>query len=278
MNLFDKTIDSVLQNNKQYTALRPVIEKEILHYDILRELNNIGLLQKLTFIGGTCLRSCYGSQRLSEDLDFSSDFNFNKEELSLLPDLLKKSFLKKYGFKTEISEPKEENTNTNTWKIKILTRPEQKNLPAQRINLDIVLLPSYKKQIMMLKNYYGLTENINGLILQVENLEEILVDKVIALANRPNRVKNRDLWDIFWLSRQNINLDKDLLLKKLTDRNITFEDFSAKYFKRLEEIKTEQKAFLFEMKRFLPSSAFDDVFTSALWWQQLESLLKSLVI
>ncbi len=277
MNLFDKTIDSVLQNNKQYTALRPVIEKEILHYDILRELNNIGLLQKLTFIGGTCLRSCYGSQRLSEDLDFSSDFNFNKEELSPLPDLLKKNLLKKYGFKTEISEPKEESGNTNTWKIKILTRPEQKNLPAQRINLDIVLLPSYKKQVMMLKNYYGLTENINGLILQAESLEEILVDKVIALANRPNRVKNRDLWDIFWLSRQNINLDKDLLLKKLADRNITFEDFSAKYETRLEEIKEGQAAFLFEMKRFLPTSAFDNVFTSALWWQQLENLLKYLV-
>lgn len=277
MNLFDKTIDSVLQNNKQYTALRPVIEKEILHYDILRELNNIGLLQKLTFIGGTCLRSCYGSQRLSEDLDFSSDFNFNKEELSPLPDLLKKNLLKKYGFKTEISEPKEESGNTNTWKIKILTRPEQKNLPAQRINLDIVLLPSYKKQVMMLKNYYGLTENINGLILQAESLEEILVDKVIALANRPNRVKNRDLWDIFWLSRQNINLDKDLLLKKLADRNIAFEDFSAKYAKRLEEIKEGQAAFLFEMKRFLPTSAFDNVFTSALWWQQLENLLKYLV-
>ena len=275
MNLFDKTIDIVLHNNKQYSALRPVIEKEILHYDILRELNNIGLLRKLTFIGGTCLRSCYGSQRLSEDLDFSSDFNFNKEELSLLPDLLKKSLLKKYGFKTEISEPKEESTNTNTWKIKILTRPEQKNLPAQRINLDIVLLPSYKKQIMMLKNYYGLTENINGLILQAESLEEILVDKIIALANRPNRVKNRDLWDIFWLSRQNINLDKDLLLKKLNDRNIT--DFSAKYASRLEEIKTGQASFLFEMKRFLPATAFDDVFTSALWWQQLENLLKSLV-
>lgn len=275
MNLFDKTITSVLHNNKQYSALRPVIEKEILHYDILRELNNIGLLQKLTFIGGTCLRSCYGSQRLSEDLDFSSDFNFNKEELSVLPDSLKKSFLRKYGFKTEISEPKEESTNTNTWKIKILTRPEQKNLPAQRINLDIVLLPSYKKQVMMLKNYYGLTENINGLILQAETLEEILVDKVIALANRPNRVKNRDLWDIFWLSRQNINLDKDLLLKKLTDRNIT--DFSAKYAKRLEEIKEGQASFLFEMKRFLPTSAFDNVFTSALWWQQLENLLRSLV-
>lgn len=278
MNLFDKTIQTVLQNNKQYIALRPVIEKEILHYDILRELNNIGLLKKLTFIGGTCLRSCYGSERLSEDLDFSSDFNFDKKDLATLPNLLKKNLLKKYGFKTEISEPQEEQGNTNTWKIKILTRPEQKNLPAQRINLDIVLLPSYKKQVMMLKNFYGLSENINGLILQVESLEEILVDKLIAFANRPNRVKNRDLWDIFWLSRQNVTFDRDLLIQKLKDRKITIEEFTQKYQNRLEEIKTGQDKFLFEMRRFLPSTAFDETFNSALWWQQLETLLKNFKI
>ncbi len=275
MNLFDKTIQTVLQNNKQYIGLRPVIEKEILHYDILRELNNIGLLKKLTFIGGTCLRSCYGSQRLSEDLDFSSNFNFKKEELSALPEILEKNLLKKYGFKAEVSEPQKESGNTNTWKIKILTRAEQKNLPAQRINLDIVLLPSYKKQVMMLKNFYGLTDNINGLILQAETLEEILIDKIIALANCPNRVKNRDLWDIFWLSRQNVNLDKQLLAQKLKDRKISVKEFRVKYSNRLEEIKTGQEAFLFEMKRFLPSTAFDEIFTSHLWWAQLITLLKN---
>ncbi len=278
MNLFDKTIQTVLQNNKQYISLRPVIEKEILHYDILRELNNIGLLKNLTFIGGTCLRSCYGSPRLSEDLDFSSNFNFKKAELAALPEMLKKNLLKKYGFKAEVSEPEKESGNTNTWKIKILTRPEQKHLPAQRINLDIVLLPSYKKQVMMLKNFYGLADNINGLILQAETLEEILVDKIIALANRPNRVKNRDLWDIFWLFRQNVNLDKQLLAKKLKDRNISIKEFTAKYSNRLEEIKTGQEIFLFEMRRFLPSAVFDETFTSELWWQQLGNLLKNYIL
>ena len=37
---------------------------------ILREISRAGLLTSLTFINGTCLRSCYGSNRLSEDLDF----------------------------------------------------------------------------------------------------------------------------------------------------------------------------------------------------------------
>ena len=42
-------------------------------------LSDSGLLQKLCFIGGTCLRACYGSSRLSEDLDFTGGAHFNRE-------------------------------------------------------------------------------------------------------------------------------------------------------------------------------------------------------
>jgi hypothetical protein len=49
-------------------AIRPVIEKELLHYDILFSLDKENLLEKLTFQGGTSLRLCYGSSRFSEDL------------------------------------------------------------------------------------------------------------------------------------------------------------------------------------------------------------------
>jgi len=50
--------------------MRPVIEKELLHYDILFCLDKEGLLDQLTFQGGTSLRLCHGSPRFSEDLDF----------------------------------------------------------------------------------------------------------------------------------------------------------------------------------------------------------------
>jgi predicted nucleotidyltransferase component of viral defense system len=51
--------------------MRPVIEKELLHYDILFSLDKEGLLDILTFQGGTSLRLCYGAPRFSEDLDFA---------------------------------------------------------------------------------------------------------------------------------------------------------------------------------------------------------------
>ena len=39
------------------------------------------MLAGLTFIGGTCLRACYGSARLSEDLDFTGGNDFNRRDL-----------------------------------------------------------------------------------------------------------------------------------------------------------------------------------------------------
>ncbi|WP_228151209.1 nucleotidyl transferase AbiEii/AbiGii toxin family protein [Tamilnaduibacter salinus] len=76
MSTFDALVNEALKNQRGLAALRPVVEKEILHHDIIRELNQADLLQHLTFIGGTCLRACYGSTRLSEDLDFTGGADF----------------------------------------------------------------------------------------------------------------------------------------------------------------------------------------------------------
>jgi predicted nucleotidyltransferase component of viral defense system len=61
-------------------AMVPVIEKELLHYDILDELDRFSLLARLSFQGGTCLRLCYGSERYSEDLDFAGGSDFNHRD------------------------------------------------------------------------------------------------------------------------------------------------------------------------------------------------------
>jgi predicted nucleotidyltransferase component of viral defense system len=67
VSLFDQLVDEALRSRADLSSLRPVVEKELLHHDILREMSGAGLLAGLTFIGGTCLRACYGSSRLSED-------------------------------------------------------------------------------------------------------------------------------------------------------------------------------------------------------------------
>jgi predicted nucleotidyltransferase component of viral defense system len=276
VNLLDKLVDTALQADAAYTALRPAVEKEILHHDLLREMNQAGFLKRLVFIGGTCLRNCYGSQRLSEDLDFTGGFDFTRQDLAGLGKLLQESLQKKYELPVSVCEPSRETGNTDTWKIKIVTRPERIDLPAQRINIDICTLPSHDPKPIMLKNHYGIDLGTSGMILYAESLSEIYADKIVALALRPNRVKNRDLWDINWLNSRNISLQPELLEKKIEDRRINTAAFWLKYRKRLATLKEGQKAFLAEMRRFLAPVAFNVDFTGTIWWEQLLTMLENL--
>ena len=277
MSVFDALVSQVISQNNEYPTLRTVIEKEILHYDILRCMNENGFLKNLTFMGGTCLRDCYGSVRMSEDLDFTGGFNFSKSDMSQLAFVIERAINKKYSLPVTVTEPAKETGNTETWKIKIITRPERLDFPAQKINIDICMVPSHDRKVLILKNPYGIDMGIDGVLLYAESLAEILCDKLIAFARRPNRVKNRDLWDIHWLNQRNTSVNKQLLIQKLDDRKIDKNDFLKLYKSRVEEIKECQKDFLFEMRRFLMPSVFTPQFESEMWWEYLICLLQSMI-
>ena len=149
MSLFNQLVDEALNNQPHLAPLRMVVEKELLHHDILRELSHAALLKNLIFIGGTCLRACYGSSRLSEDLDFTSGANFSGESLSAIGHVLIASLKTKYGLSIEITEPTPEVGNVDTWKLKVQTRPVFRDQPAQRINIDVCAIPSYQPRPMM---------------------------------------------------------------------------------------------------------------------------------
>ncbi|MEO0733514.1 MAG: nucleotidyl transferase AbiEii/AbiGii toxin family protein [Bacteroidota bacterium] len=65
-----KTIQSFypveLQREKMFLL------REYLQYEILKLLFEGKYAHKYTFLGGTCLRICYGTNRFSEDLDFDN--------------------------------------------------------------------------------------------------------------------------------------------------------------------------------------------------------------
>lgn len=273
---FDVLVDKVLVQDTGLSVLRTAVEKEILHHDIIRIMNGAGFLEKLAFMGGTCLRMCYGSSRLSEDLDFTGGFDFSKDELTDFSAILKEKIGKKYGLDVTVTEPRREEGNTDTWKIKVITQPERPDFPAQKINIDICRLPARDRKVRMLNNHYGMDFGTGDLLLYAESMEEILCDKLIAFANRPNRVKNRDLWDIFWLSRKGVQKNESLLSQKLSDRRIDGETYRKKYAARLAEINGGQKHFLEEMKRFLLPGCLSETFTSPLWWDYLLQLLSEL--
>ncbi len=96
---------------------------------------------------------------------------------------------------------------------------------------------------MLLRNHYGVDMGTSGLVIQVQSRKEIFVDKLIAFALQPNRLKNRDLWDMGWLKHIGITLPLELLPKKLKDHRFHKENFLDVYPKRLRFRCTEHAPF-----------------------------------
>ncbi len=278
MSLFDTLVAQAVQNQGELAPLQTVVEKELLHHDIIREMSAAGLLGKLTFIGGTCLRACYGSNRLSEDLDFTGGADFKRETLNRLGTVLVEQLAVKYGLRVEMSEPAKDTGTVDTWKLRMITRPEQKGAPSQRINIDVCALPSYDKRPVVLRNLYGVDMGTAGLIMQAESREEILADKLIAFALRPNRLKNRDLWDIGWLKQNNVSVPLDLIPKKILDHRCTVDTYLLKLSERSRSLHHDpavKVAFTHEMKRFLPRKTIQDTVTHADFWDYLSTVLQT---
>ncbi len=279
MNLFDQLVEDALKNQPNLSPLRIVVEKELLHHDILRVLSHNNLLENLTFIGGTCLRACYGGVRLSEDLDFTGGSSFTRNSLAEMGQVLIKNLNDKYGLLVKVSEPLKDKKNVDTWKIKVETRPGQKHLPAQCINIDICAVPSYEKRPMLLLNPYGVDMGTSGLIIQAQSREEIYMDKLIAFAFRPNRVKYRDLWDMVWLHQQGLKPRFELLPNKLRDRNQSPEYFLGLFNERknlLTENKQMPLEFKQEMRRFFSAEQIVQVVEKDSLWDFIIYLIKDL--
>ncbi|TVT84567.1 nucleotidyl transferase AbiEii/AbiGii toxin family protein [Pseudomonas sp. H3(2019)] len=281
MSLFDELVDEALKNQQNLAPLRVVVEKELLHHDIMLALSSAGMLAKLTFIGGTCLRACYGSNRLSEDLDFTGGADFNRESLTELAQVLVDTLKTKYGLEVEVGEPVREEGNVDTWKLKVQTRPGRKDLPAQRINIDVCSIPSYQPQPMLLLNPYGVDMGTSGLILQAETREEIYADKIVAFALRPNRIKNRDLWDMVWLRQQSVTPQLDLVAKKLADHHCEQGEFLRLFKERSAVLDTDPKIvaeFRKEMGRFLPGELVTQTVNEPAFWTFLVGHIRDLYV
>jgi predicted nucleotidyltransferase component of viral defense system len=277
MNLFDQLTSHALQNTPDLRLLRPVVEKELLHHDIMRELSTSGVLSSLTFMGGTCLRACYGSVRLSEDLDFYGNFDFRRELLHEFPSHLRGVMEEKYGLLVQVQTPKSTPGRVETWKVTIVTRPERRDLPTQRIHLDICALPSHDPKPMVLRNPYGVEMGTTGLIVQAASRDEILADKFVALALRRGRIKFRDLWDIQWLLQNTVSLNRELVVEKAAQYGHAREALAGMLrarIKMLEDDPAQRQEFLAELGRFLPVDQVRGRIDQPAYWTYLVQILR----
>ncbi|WP_417212651.1 nucleotidyl transferase AbiEii/AbiGii toxin family protein [Acinetobacter venetianus] len=245
--------------------MRPVIEKELLHYDILFALDEAGLLDQLVFQGGTSLRLCRGSNRYSEDLDFAGGKDFSSKTLIEMKEVIEKYIGERYGLEVTVKEPsslkkdpKYAELNIDKWQIAVVTSPEQKHLAKQRIKLEVANIPAYTKEPLPLgKNYDFLPDGYSSTLIYTETLDEIMADKIISLPATQKYIRHRDVWDLVFLKRNGAALNIDLVLHKIEDYKIEgFKDLLDARISSLKEI-VYGEAFAKEMERFLARETFD---------------------
>ena len=245
--------------------MRSVIEKELLHYDILFALEKGRLLDQLTFQGGTSLRLCYGGNRFSEDLDFAGGRDFSSETLTDMKQCIESYVGERYGLQVTVKEPKDLKQNpkyselrVDKWQIAVVTSPERKDLPKQKIKVEVANVPAYTRDPRPLQvNYEFLPDGYSDTLILTESLEEVMADKIISLPATTKYVRYRDIWDIAWLQQQGATLNMDLVNRKVSDYNLeSFEKTLDTFLVSLPDTLAHE-AFTAEMKRFLPTDVFD---------------------
>jgi len=265
--------------------LRPVLTKELLHYDILFALDSESLLDSITFQDGTSLRLCYGSPRYSEDLDFAGGWEFDAKQLMNMKSCIEQYVGGRYGLEVTVKEPREvvmeqegKNIRVHKWQIRIVTSPGRPDLPKQMIKIEVASVPAHTRVPQLLrKNYDFLPDGYQDMIVMVESREEIMADKLISLVDCPY-LRHRDIWDLQWLHQQGTQIDAELVRSKLTDYKIG--DYAAKVDKMVERLPgiVHADEFKNQMGRFIQQDVRERTLHKAKFLDALQNEVIGLLI
>jgi predicted nucleotidyltransferase component of viral defense system len=268
--------------NDNLTHMRVVVEKELLHYDILFALEKGGLLDGLVFQGGTSLRLCHGANRFSEDLDFAGGKDFSSTTLEKMKECIEHYVGTRYGLAVVVKEPsklredpKYAELKIDKWQISVVTAPGRKDLPKQKIKVEVANIPAYTKEPLPLQlNYDFLPDGYSDTLILTETLDEIMADKLVSLPATQKYVRNRDIWDLTWLKQQGAVVNAELVRQKVVDYKI--EDFAQMLDLRIASISDiiEGDSFNNEMKRFTPT----DIFDRTLGQEKFKQYIKTTVV
>ena len=273
---FQKYVELALRASSIQGTLRPVVEKELLHYEIFSALDEEGLLKHLVFQGGTSLRLCRGSDRFSEDLDFAGGKDFSADRMMKIKDCVTQRVGRRFGLNVTVKEPRQQSeikrVQVDKWMVSVETSPERRDLPKQKIKLEIANIQAYTKEVVSLRMNYGVFEGMQPTLVVAESIDEILADKLVALPTSighmndeiwtptPSRIRYRDIWDIAWLVAQGAQMDTEMVKMKVSDYGIThFHELLDRAIYQVPEIAASD-AFRVQMSRFVESRRHKNLF------------------
>ncbi|MCX5971756.1 MAG: nucleotidyl transferase AbiEii/AbiGii toxin family protein [Coprothermobacterota bacterium] len=192
-----------------------VVLREALQIYLLGELAQCEEARHLTFQGGTALRLVYQGPRYSDDLYFTSVMPFSLLDplfRQLAPDLAGLSPLFGGTITLRIQKQTEDLLR---WRLH-LQAPAQAD--STSLNLEIAHFPSYTRELKPIHLPFALP-GLPLALVWVESEEEILADKLVAIAGRLYP-KGRDLFDLWFLHSRGIPINRELVRAKCADYGV----------------------------------------------------------
>lgn len=188
---------SLKQIEKFYTDKEKLFKKNILReylqYKILEIIFNNTLSNKLSFMGGTCLRIVYGTSRFSEDLDFDN-FNLTLAEFEELSKIVKNE-LQLEGYVIEIKIVSKKAFRCYVRIPKLLFINDMSAFKDEKILIQIDTESqgfNYEPELQLINKFDIFTK------IQITPKEILLSQKIWAILNR-KVLKGRDLYDVTFL-------------------------------------------------------------------------------
>lgn len=186
-----------------------LIIREYLQYQILQLIYNGPHSEKLTFLGGTCLRIVHGNQRFSEDLDFDNR-NLSEAEFGEVSANLQKELIE-LGYEIEIQSVIR---GAYHCYVKFPNLLFQKGLSGHTNEKVLIQLDTEPQDYVyqpteVIINKFDVFEKISSTPLPL-----LMAQKCYAVLNR-KRNKGRDFFDLAFLMSLQVKPDMTYLKKKL---------------------------------------------------------------
>jgi predicted nucleotidyltransferase component of viral defense system len=194
-----------------------VLERDYCIAWFLIGLSGSTLRNILAFKGGTALKRCYFSDyRFSEDLDFTLAKTTSLETILAELDNISADVQQASGVIIRYSRG-DRKSHQNSHTFFLAYEGPLPGTAAREVKVDITIdeklvLPLEEKPV--LKGYEEYADLPDDAIILVYSLEEILVEKVVALVDRA-RNEPRDLYDVWYLTERE-NMDLSMLVPKIT--------------------------------------------------------------
>lgn len=207
------SLNEIKQSYPEKLSVFPrALLREYLQYKILEIIFNSSYANKLSFLGGTALRICYGNTRFSEDIDFDN-FNLSVDDFEKIATLIKKELILE-GYIVETRHIYKGAYRCHIKIPRLLFDNKLSGLEEEKILIQLDTMPHNYKYI---PEIFGLNrfDVFTNVFITPKDL--LLSQKIFAATER-KRAKGRDFFDIIFLLRDT-KPDYDYLEGKMKTSN-----------------------------------------------------------